>query len=230
MPALILIPGLLCDETLWKSQIEGLTSHADVRIADITEQLTISDMAAAVLEAAPECFSLAGFSLGSQVALEIMRVANKRVDRLALLSATHGGLPPAVASAIRDAVAALEQGSFDEYLEEVYPSYVAPGRVQDAGLKDIFINMAHAVGVQAGVRQMKALLAITKPFADLEQIFCPALIVGGREDRRISPVDHELLAREIPGSDLVMLEDAGHFTPLEQPDQVTAVLQHWLTT
>lgn len=229
MPTLILIPGLLCDETLWSSQVEGLGSYAAISVADITEQLTISEMAGQILETAPDHFSLAGFSLGSQVALEIMRLSGERVDRLALLSATHGGLPPAVASAIRQAVTALERGGFEQYLEDAYPTYVAPRRAEDAALRGVFVNMARKVGVQAGLRQMRALLAMTKPFTHLGQISCPTLIVGGRDDCRIKPADHQRLAQEIPGSELEIIDDAGHFTPIEQPSRVTTVLRHWLT-
>jgi len=227
--ALILIPGLLCDQTLWTAQIEGLKRQANITVADITKQRTIADMAADILGSAPARFCLVGFSLGSQVALEIMHLARERVERLALLSATHGGLPPNVRGAIRRAVAALEQGKFDQYLEEAYPTYVAARRVDDAELKRTFVSMAHTVGVQAGLLQMKALLAIGNPFTDLEQIRCPTVIVGGREDHRITPAAHQLLAQEIPGSELLIIDEAGHFTPLEQPGKVTAALQYWLT-
>ena len=230
MPTLILIPGLLCDQRLWSHQIGALAEIAEIKVADITTQSSLSEMAADILRSAPPRFSLAGFSLGSQVALEIMRVGGERVDRLALLSATHGGLPSAVANAVRNAVAALEQGRFDGYLEAAYPTYVALRRALDAKLKSTFIKMAHTVGVQAGLRQMKTLLAITKPFAGLERISCQTVIVGGREDRRISPADHQRLAEEIPRSKLAIIEDAGHFTPLEQPEKVTTVLRHWLST
>ena len=80
MTPLVLIPGLLCDKTLWSNQIEDLRSCADIVIADITEQSTISEMAAAVLQMVPEHFSLVGFSLGSQVALDIIRTAKDRVQ------------------------------------------------------------------------------------------------------------------------------------------------------
>jgi hypothetical protein len=49
---------------LWNSQIVGLSGSAEILIADITEQRTVSEMAAAVVAKAPEHFSLAGFSLG----------------------------------------------------------------------------------------------------------------------------------------------------------------------
>jgi pimeloyl-ACP methyl ester carboxylesterase len=202
--------------------------HAEITVPDITRQLTISEMAAAILEVAPEHFSLAGFSLGSQVALEIMRISKERVDRLPLLSATHGGLLPPVETAIREAVATIEQGGFDQYLENAYPTYVARSRAEDPVLKRAFVNMAKAVGQDAGLRQMRALLTITAPFRNLDQIRCPTVLMGGRDDRRTTPAAHEALAQQIPGSELVVIENAAHFTPLEQPGVVTGVLRRWM--
>jgi len=231
MSALVLIPGLLCDQTLWTNQITNFKNHTDIEItvADITPQATIPEMSAAVLQAAPHRFSLAGFSLGSQVALDIMRTSKDRVDRLALLSATHGGLLPSVEIAIRQAIATIEQGYFEQYLQTAYPTYVAARRADDQTLKRSFIDMALAVGKDAGLRQMQALLAITTPFANLDQIRCPTVIVGGRDDHRTTPAAHEALAHEIPGSELVIVDDAAHFTPLEQPEAVTGVLRRWMT-
>jgi pimeloyl-ACP methyl ester carboxylesterase len=40
---------------------------------------------------------------------------------------------------------------------------------------------------------------------------------------------NEALANEIPGSELVLIDDAAHFTPLEQPSTVTEVLERWIT-
>ena len=197
-------------------------------VADITRQLTISKMAIAILEKAPEHFSLAGFSLGSQVALEIMHTARHRVDRLALLSATVGGLLPVIEIAIRQAVSTIERGGFNEYLEAVYPTYVAPRRVEDEMLKRSIIDMAHAVGPDAGLRQMRALLAIREPFTSLDRIHCPTVLIGGRDDHRTTPAAHKALTQAIPGSTLTMIDDAAHFTPLEQPRIVTEVLRHWI--
>lgn len=45
----------------------------------------MSEMARSLLEVAPERFSLAWLSMGGYAALEVMRVAPARVERLALL-------------------------------------------------------------------------------------------------------------------------------------------------
>lgn len=228
MPSLVFIPGLLCDARLWREQIATLESRAAIFVANITEQASISSMAIAVLDQSPHRFSLVGFSLGSQVALEIMRIHPERVARLALLSATHGGLLPSAEVAIRRAVEMIEMQSLDSYLEEAYPTYVAPQRVGDSALRRIFFDMAQAVGKEVGLRQMRALLAIKTPFHNLDQICCPTLILGGREDRRTTPEAHQLLHQEIPGSELFLVDDAGHFTPIEQPRIVSRALQRWL--
>lgn len=229
MPSLVLIPGLLCDETLWRDQIAALENYSEIAIADITQQSTISDMAAAVLENAPEQFSLVGFSLGSQVALQIMNIARHRVKQLALLSATHGGLLPAAEAGIHHAVQMIEQGRFEQYLTEAYPTYFAVRGAVDTSFKLTFVRMARAVGEEVAVRQMRALLAIRAPFPNLDRIDCPTVIIGGRDDRRTTPEAHRRLAKEIPGSKLVIIDGAAHFTPIEQPGKVADLLRDWIT-
>ncbi len=217
MTSLVLIPGLLCNQDLWSDQVTTLARHANITVADLATQQTIPEMASAVLKAAPERFSLAGFSLGSQVALEIMSTCRDRVERLALLSATHSGLLPRVETALRGAIQMIEQGDFENYLEAAYPTYVSASRAADPILKHRFKSMAYAVGKDVGVRQMRALLAIKEPYSDLDQIRCPVILIGGRNDHRTTPAAHEALAQEIPGSELVFIDDAAHFTTLESP-------------
>jgi len=228
MVPLVFVPGLLCDWRLWRHQIEGLRGRLDTVVADVTRGQTVTEIAAAVLEGLPARFSLAGFSFGSQVALEMVRLSKERVDRLALLSATRGGLPPCVAVAIRQAVERLEHGEFDQYLEAAYPAYFAESSNDDPRIRRCFLDMAHAIGRGAGLRQMRALLDIRAPFGSLAEVRCPTLILGGRYDRRTTPAEHAALAAEIPGADLVIVDRAAHFAPLEQPEAVTDALRRWL--
>ena len=225
---LILIPGVMCDERLFAHQIAAFPGHADCIVANITQQESVEAMAQAILADAPQSFCLAGFSLGSQVALEIMQLAPDRVDKLALLSATHGGLLPASAAAFRASLEPIEHGGFEAYLENLFPVYFTLRDAKNPELKRIFMDMAHTVGQEAGLRQMRALLAMTQPFRNLDRIHCPTLIIGGAEDHRTTWEAHELLAREISNSKLVRIENSAHFTTLEQPEAVTQALQHWL--
>jgi pimeloyl-ACP methyl ester carboxylesterase len=229
-PPLLLIPGLLCDGGLWRNQITGLRDCVNTIIADATRGESIREIAEAMLCNAPERFCLAGFSLGSQIALQITHMARERVRRLALLSATSGGLLPNVKIAIENAISTIEQGNFEQYVENSYVQYVHPSRVGDTVLKSAYIEMARRVGPEAGVRQMRALLSIAGPFTELDQIRCPTVIIGGQQDHRTTPGAHEELAQDIPGSVIFIIENSGHFTPLEQPDAVTNVMRRWLAS
>lgn len=228
MTSLVMIPGVLCDERLFAQQIGVLRQYAECIVADITKQASVEEMAKSVLDTAPKRFCLAGFSLGSQVALEIVQMAGDRVERLALLSATHGGLLPASAAAFRRALEPIEHGGFEVYLEAVFPRYFTDRDAQNSDLKRIFLDMAHNVGQEAGLRQMRALLALREPFRDLDRIRCRTLIIGGVEDHRTTIEAQEVLAAEIPDSTLVKIEDSAHFTTLEQPAAVTEALRQWL--
>jgi pimeloyl-ACP methyl ester carboxylesterase len=121
-------------------------------------------MADDILRTSSGQFALAGFSLGSQVALQTMSLVRERVERLALMSATRGGVPPNVGSAIQRTVNVIETRGLDEYLEEAFSTYVAVSNRGDAGLKRSFVEMAHGVGRDAGLRQMRALLALALRF------------------------------------------------------------------
>jgi pimeloyl-ACP methyl ester carboxylesterase len=228
MQKLVLIPGVLCNRRLWASQIAALSAYADISVPEITAKATIAEIARDIIESVPGCFSLAGFSLGSQVALQIMEFAPQRIERLALLSATHGGLPPPVEEAIRAAILTIERGGFAAYLKSAYPAYVTAAHAGDGETKRCFMEMAYEVGPASGLLQMKALLDLKQPFRHLGAICCPTIVIGGSEDHRTTPAAHEILAQEIPGASLVLIERAAHFTPLEQPSQVTAALQHWM--
>src|SRR5215468_7474810 len=133
-PTLVLLPGLLCDETVWAHQVAALSPIADVRVADFRGFDSITAMAQAVLAQAPQRFALAGHSMGARVALEVVRLAPARVERLALLdTGTHPLRPDEtekrqvlVDLAIREGMAALAA--------RWLPPMVHPDRLADEAL------------------------------------------------------------------------------------------------
>src|SRR2546423_11663117 len=85
MSPLVLLPGLLCDATVWAPQKEAFAGELRVTaFRHFYGYNSLNSMAAAVLDAAPSRFALAGHSMGGRVALEIMRLAPERVEPLAL--------------------------------------------------------------------------------------------------------------------------------------------------
>src|SRR6218665_2422269 len=85
-PILLLLPGLLCDRANWAAQCAGLAELADCHVPVYSALDSIESMAEHVLRVAPSggC-ALAGHSMGGRVALEVIRRAPERVERIALL-------------------------------------------------------------------------------------------------------------------------------------------------
>src|SRR5258707_15717912 len=81
------LPGLLEDADAFAYQVERLRETAPCTVADLTRFESIAELAKdALRQASPGKIALAGHSMGGYVALEIMRQAPERIDRLALLN------------------------------------------------------------------------------------------------------------------------------------------------
>lgn len=233
-PSLILIPGLLCDSTIWLPQAAALRDLAEIHIAEMLECDSLGAMAEAILETAPATFALAGHSMGGRVALEILRRAPQRVERLALLDTGYQPLAQGEAgereAAGRRRMVALarEMGMRAMGLTWVR-AMVHPSRLSDAALMASILDMIDRRTPEFYAAQIRALLGRPDASALLPEIRCPTLVLCGREDTW-SPLErHRRLAALIPASTLTIIEDCGHMSTLEQPDAVNAALRWWLT-
>ena len=93
---LVLLPGLVCDRAAWEPVLPHLGTFVDCRIHETGPDSSLGAMADRVLAVAPSSFALAGHSMGGRVALEIMRRAPQRVERLALLDTGFRPLPAGI--------------------------------------------------------------------------------------------------------------------------------------
>ena len=225
---LVLVPGLLCDDRLWRHQAEHLADLADPIIADVTRGASMSEMARAVLDAAPEWFTLAGLSMGGYVALEIMRVAPERIALLALLDTSARADTPEQTATRRELIEISQEGRFDEVPRRLLPNIVHPDRLDDDRLTSTVFAMAEAVGPEAFVRQEEAIIGRPDGRENLPDIACPTLVLCGREDALTPMHFHEEMAALIPDSRLRVIEKCGHLSALERPEGVTTALREWL--
>jgi pimeloyl-ACP methyl ester carboxylesterase len=64
----------------------------------------------------------------------------------------------------------------------------------------------------------------------LQKITTPTLVIWGREDKILPLKDGRHLAAQIPGARIVIIENSGHLTPVEQPRALLAALDGFLTS
>lgn len=229
-PVLFLLPGLLCDETVFAPQAAGLADICDVRVPDLRGFSSMKDMAQHVLDQAPERFSVAGFSMGGRVAFQIMAMAPERIERFCVFDTGTGALAPGE-EAKRQAIIDLAWREGMEALAASWlPPMLHPRRRNDPAFVEPLTAMVLRSTPEIHEKQIRAL--VTRPDARpvLPTIRCPTLIACGREDEWSPPAQHEAMAAAIPGARLVVIEDSGHFLPLEQPEAFTRALRDWMLT
>lgn len=231
--ALVLVPGLLCDAAIWSHQVSALSGLAEVQIAEPGESDSLGAMAERTLDTAPARFSIAGHSMGGRIALEVVRRAPDRVDRLALMDTGYEALAPGevgdreMAGRLRLVAAAREHGMRAMGIAWVQ-GMVHPRRLSDRALIGTILDMIQRRTPDYYAAQTRALLERPDATGLLPTIACPTLVLCGQEDTW-SPLDrHRRLAERIPGSRLCVVPDCGHMSPLEQPEAVSAALRQWL--
>lgn len=225
---LVLLPGMLCDGALFEHQVAHLSDIVGVTVGDMTDGDSVAEVARSVLRSAPERFALAGLSLGGIVAFEVMRQAPGRVSRLALLDTNARSPTPQQLESWRAFAAMTEDGRFDEVIERLMPVQIRPDRLRDKALTTTITRMAENVGERAFLRQLSAQAGRPDSREGLSGIPCPTLVVVGRQDALCSVEMHQEIAAAIPDAKLVVIEDCGHLSSLEQPQAVTALLRYWL--
>jgi pimeloyl-ACP methyl ester carboxylesterase len=225
---LLLLPGLGIGGGLWRHQIAALADIAEASVGDTLQDSTLPAMARRILDDAPDRFALAGLSMGGYLAFEIMRQAPERVTRLALLDTSARADSEDQTANRRKAIANVESGGDYRTLAEAsLPNLLSDDAEQD--VRDAVVEMSVRVGGEVYVRQQKAIMARPDSRGLLTSIDVPTLVLVGEKDKLTPPELAKEMADGIAGATLVIVPDAAHLSPLENPDSVTAALREWLT-
>jgi pimeloyl-ACP methyl ester carboxylesterase len=225
---ILLLPGTLCDARIFEPLAKTFVGHAtrDIAISGAASTMAI---ARRILADAPPAFALVGFSLGGIIALEIAAIAPDRISGLALIATTARADLAGNAALRREAVAdARKRGLAAHFADHVWPNSTAPANREDAILQAKGIAMAEMVGVEAFAEQAEIAIARADGRPRLPALKMPVLVLCGDADSICPPDRHSEIADAIPGADLVVIPDAGHFVLLESPAAVAPHLARWL--
>lgn len=225
---LVLIPGLACTDVLFADQVTVLQQSRALIIGDHMRHDNMSDIAAHILEQAPERFALAGLSMGGYISLEIIRQAPKRVERLALLDTSARADTPDKTALRHEALALAAAGKYMAVCHSTLDLSIAQSRHGDTALKAAIIDMALKTGPDVWAQQTRAIINRKDSQALLGTITCPTLVVVGAEDQLTPPDLAREMADAIEGAHLEVIGDCGHMSTMEKPDQLTGLLQDWL--
>jgi pimeloyl-ACP methyl ester carboxylesterase len=230
-PTLLLLPGNMCDASLW----DGI--RADLRARgwrmidiDITVDDSITAMAARALMSCSGPLVPIGFSMGGIVAIEIARQAPERLAAIALLDTNPGADLPERAAARPGQQERVRAGELETIVrDELKPAYLAEANRENAPLKDHLLAMAMSLGPEVFIRQSEALRTRRDNWSVLPSLDCPALVACGAADALCPPEWHQKIAAALPDARLHVVERSGHMLPLERPDALREMLDELLS-
>src|SRR5262249_21202890 len=151
-----------------------------------------------------------------------------RVAKLALINTQARPDTPEASERRRGAMARAKAGEYRAVLDDLFPGFVHPSRRGDARLRQLVHDMGEEVGAEGFVRQQTAIIARVDSRPSLAWIKCPTLVLTADEDNTIPNSLSKEMADGVHGARLVILQNSGHFTQVEQPEAAAAALVEWL--
>ena len=245
---LVLVAGIGYSSWVWHRIVPGLAEHFQVITFDnrgvgktdkpegpYSAQMMAEDTAGLLKALGIEQASILGHSMGGFIAQAFALNHAELLDRLILASTDFGG--PNRIPVTQEAWQVLTDTSLDpdERTRRGLAVSCAPATIekQPEVLEELVdyrnqnpIEPAH---YQAQLAVGLGLIAEEASFEKkLKNIQAPTLILFGDSDRVEPPGNAELLAGQIPNSQVVILPDAGHFFMLEKPQSAIAAIVEFL--
>jgi pimeloyl-ACP methyl ester carboxylesterase len=241
---LVLLHAFPLDARMWNAVREPLASHLRVITPDQRglgrSPLPESDREPSLEDAARDVVALldrleldrvvlGGCSMGGYLAMAVLRLAPERIGGLVLID-TKGtpDTPEAAQSRLDVAERVDDEGTRGWLAEANLPNLLAASTREQR--PDVVETVREIIEAQppAGI-SWTALALRTRPDSLdlLRDSKVPALVVVGEEDP-ITPVAvASAMVEVMDGATLVVLPEAGHLTPLEDPAGVVEAILSW---
>jgi 3-oxoadipate enol-lactonase len=243
---LVLISGLGYPSWEWHRMVPLLARHFQVITFDnrgvgksdkpaggYSASLLAADLCGMLEALGIDKAIIMGHSMGGFVAQAFALEYPMRVHKLVLCSTNFGG--PHHVPITAEAMAVLTDVKSDPLtrfkngltistapgFEEKYPEVIQQW---------LDWRLANPLDVSGYQSQMAIGLGLLSEAASFEhklgQISAPTLILFGAHDKVVPPANAQLLEKQISGSKIVILPGAGHFFPIETPEEAAqAVIQ-----
>ena len=241
---IIFLHGFPLDKSMWKGQIESLKdSHRVIAIdlrgfgkstdeeTDLSMDLFGDDLIAFMDKLNIEKAIICGLSMGGYIALNVINRFPERFTALILCDTQCIADTPEVRKKREETIEQIRIECADAFKEKFVQSVFH----QDSLVNKIELveNLKTTVFANSNEIINAGLTALAKrseTCSILDKIRVPTLIICGRQDEVTPLAQSELMHERIRGSVLKIIDDAGHVSNLEQPDQFNKHLLEFVSS
>ncbi|MDP3434936.1 MAG: alpha/beta fold hydrolase [Bacteroidota bacterium] len=243
-PVIILIHGFPFNKSMWNDQTEVLTEKCrviayDVRgfgnseagTDDFSIELFVTDLLNLMDALKIEKAMLCGLSMGGYIALNAIKNYPKRFCALILCDTNCVADTPEAIEKRMIAIENIDKYGVELYANESVKNLFAPISFVTNQEK---IAVVKAMILKTTVPSLKAtLLALTtrkETCNNLPDIKVPVLIMVGEDDKITPPVAARQMHKNIKGSILNVIENAGHLSNIENSYEFNIYLEKFISS
>jgi 3-oxoadipate enol-lactonase len=232
---LLLLHAFPLDASMWSDQVRALSPDLPVvapnapgfggtpgagstMTMDAAADRAFDELAAAGVDRVVVC----GLSMGGYVAFSFWRRHRDRVIGL-ILANTRAGADDDAGKERRRALAARLREEGNGFLAETPPPLLSSGAPEA-----LWTQVREGIRAQPAEAIAAASLGMADRVdstSDLGAVDVPALVVTSSQDTLIPPEATSPMADQIPGARLEVLQDVGHLSNLEGPQEFERVLR-----
>lgn len=239
-PTVVLSHALGCDLSMWDALAEDLAPDyrvvrydhrgqggSEVAGGPYTMDQLIEDAARLVHEAAPGPVVWVGVSMGGMVG-QGLAARHPELVRGVVIANSTAYYPPEgqevwcqrIDTVNREGMAGVLDGAMARFFTERFRTDFP----DETGRLRAVLAKADAKGYIATCEALRDL----DLRAEIPSIRCPALVIAGRQDMGTPLAMSEAIVAAIPGSTLVVIADAAHISPVEQPEAFAGHVRRFL--
>jgi pimeloyl-ACP methyl ester carboxylesterase len=242
-PVVLLVHGFPLDGSLWDAQRAALAERyrvitVDLRgfgrssiNQDLVTMAQYADDLAEVLQklAISDPVFFGGLSMGGYIAWEFWQRHRQRVRGMMLVN-TRSGADSREMARGREMTAdrVLEEGT-EEFAEGMLQKLFSPATVERAPeVIEPWRSIVPSQSPRAVAAALRGMAQRASFNSRLPEVQVPALVIAGRDDKITPPEEMQQMAARMPRTQMVVLDQAGHLTPIEKPAEVTRAMLDFL--
>ena len=240
----VLLHAFPLSRKMWQLQIEALTQKncrlilPDLRgfgeshnFSDINSMEDMAKDIAELLEALKiEKAIIGGLSMGGYISFDLFRLFPEKFAALILCDTNFAADTDEKRESRFDLIEKIEKNGAQSLVEEMLPNLVSDytktnNQVLMNDLEKSFseVNPKAAIAALRGMAQRKD----NSNVLDIASL--RTILIFGKEDKVTNLETAEKMRQKISNSTLVLIENAGHYSNLEQPGQFNSALTEFVT-
>jgi 3-oxoadipate enol-lactonase len=236
---IVLIHAFPLSGRMWKFQTEIL-ANAGFRVilpdlpgfggnTQLSQRFSIEEMAAQILQILDSLnikkAIFGGLSMGGYVLFNLFRLAPEKVSALIFCDTTYSADTMEKRNSRFELISKIENQGSGALIENMLPNLISDQTKQNnpelkTELEEIFLK----VNPDSAINALRS-MAERKDNADiLNKISVPTLLIFGEFDKVTNLENARVMDQTISDSELAIIENAGHYSNLEQPQQFNAAI------